>query len=94
MANFSYIAIDKYGKEKKGSIEAVDKNKATAQLKGEGMIPLEVKEQSAWNKDIDISIGSSIKARDYSVFCRQFVSIVAAGVTVTCSLNAIRADRK
>lgn len=89
MANFSYIVIDKYGKEKKGSLEAADKEKAIAQLKGEGMVPLEVREQSVWDKDIQISIGKGIKARDYSVLCRQFVSIIGAGVTVTDALDML-----
>lgn len=90
MASFSYKAIDqKSGKEKKGSIEARSKEKVVMTLKGEGLIPLEVKEESVWSKDIEFSFASKVKTRDLSVFCRQFVSIVSAGVSIINALDML-----
>ena len=89
MASFSYEAVDQTGKQKKGSIEADTKEKAFAELKSQGLIPISVAEQSVLNKDINIDIGGKPKARDYSVFCRQFVSMTQAGVTLIDALNML-----
>ncbi len=89
MPSFSYEAVDKLGKTQKGSLEAVTKEKALAVLKSEGRIPLNVTEQTALTKDISFDIGGKPKARDYSVFCRQFVSMTQAGVTLIDALNML-----
>lgn len=86
MATYEYIAVDKMGKQKKGTMEAQNEDRVKEFVKNEGLIPISVKEQNFLNKDI--SLGSKkVKARDLSVFCRQFNSILAAGVTI---LNALQ----
>jgi len=86
VANFAYVAIDKFGKEKKGSIEAENEEKVKSVLKGDGLIPLSVSEQGLLSKDISIDIGGGVKPRDLSIFCRQFLSMVQAGVTIIDTL--------
>ena len=51
------------------------------------MIPVSVREQGILNKDIDLSIRKKSKSRDLSVFCRQFVSILQAGVPMKEALQ-------
>lgn len=87
MASYGYEAIDASGKTVKGSIEAENIDKARSDLKGQGLTVMNVKEQSIFTKDINIEIGGKPKARDLSVFCRQFVSMIRAGVTI---LDALR----
>lgn len=87
MASYGYEAIDATGKQVKGSIEADNIEKARSDLKNQGMTVMELKEQSVLTKDINIEIGGKPKARDLSVFCRQFVSMIRAGVTI---LDALR----
>lgn len=89
MAGFEYVAVDARGKEKKGSIEGKDQAQAKAALKAEGLIPLSVKEQSILTKDMNFQIGSGVKPRDLSIFCRQFNSILTAGVTVISALSML-----
>lgn len=89
MPGFSYVAVDKRGKEKRGSLEAETRERALEQLKAEGMIPVSVREQGALNKEIDFSIGKKVKPRDLSVFCRQFVSITQAGVPMKEALQML-----
>lgn len=89
MPSFEYVAIDQKGKEIKGSIEGPNKDKITASLKADGYIPLKVNEQNFFSKDISFSIGSGVKPRDLSVFCRQFMSIIGAGVTVINALQML-----
>lgn len=83
------MAIASDGKEKKGSMEAVDEAFVKAKLKNEGLIPIKVTAQNMLTRDINISIGNSIKPRDLSIFCRQFNSILNAGVTVVEALGML-----
>lgn len=89
MPGFTYVVVDKKGKEKKGNIEADTREKVIDILKNDGLIPVSVKEQGALNKDIDFSIGKKVKPRDLSVFCRQFVSITQAGVPMKEALQML-----
>ena len=89
MANFSYVAIDKMGKEKKGSIEADSKEKALASLKAQGLTPMSVTAQTFLTQDINISFTKGVTAREHSLFCRQFVSILRAGVTIIDALGML-----
>ena len=67
MANFTYRVITKEGKEKKGSIDAENKEKAIAALRGEGNTVLSVAAGSVLNKEISIG-GKKVKSRDFSIF--------------------------
>ena len=69
MNSYSYLVINKKGKVQKGSIEAIDEEKAKFLLKAEGFLPVSLEKQSFLNKDINITIGNSVKSRDLSVFC-------------------------
>lgn len=87
MPGYIYRAIGADGKEKKGNITATTIDQATSKLKADGLIITKIEPENVMNKDINISFGSSIKPRDYSVFCRQFVAIIKAGVSV---INALQ----
>ncbi len=89
MAAYSYMAVDAAGRDKKGSIEAETPEKARDLLKADGLLVLSVGEQNLMTRDINIQIGGKPKARDLSIFCRQFVSIIDAGVTVIDALEML-----
>ena len=86
MPAYAYEAVDKMGRRKKGNIEAASPDRAQTMLKGEVLIPLKVSEQSFLNKDMNIG-GSGVGKRDLSVFCRQFVSILNAGVPIVDAMG-------
>lgn len=90
MASYGYEAINKMGKEMKGSIDADSIEQAREKLKQQGFIVLSLKEESFLTKDITISLGKKVSARDMSVFCRQFVSMSRAGVSIMECLNLLR----
>ena len=90
MASYGYEVINKMGKELKGSIDADTLEQAREKLKLQGFIVLSLKEESLLTKDINISFGKKISARDMSVFCRQFVSMSRAGVSIMECLNLLR----
>lgn len=89
MAEFIYRAITDSGKEKKGNIVADDADRATAKLKAMGLMPLELKKASVLTKEINITFGRLVNPRDLSVFCRQFVSMLNAGITIIDALNML-----
>ena len=89
MANFSYVAVDKNGKEKKGSIEAESKEKALLAIKAQGLTPMSVTAQSFMTQDINFSFTKGVTAREHSLFCRQFTSILRAGVTIIDALGML-----
>lgn len=89
MASYGYTAIDDAGREIKGSMEAETAEKVKNELKAQGLIPLAVEEQSMLTKDVSIQIGGKPSIRDLSVFCRQFVSMTRAGVTILEALKLL-----
>lgn len=89
MPVYSYVAVDKKGKEKRGSMDADTREKVNEFLKNEGLLAVSVKEQGILNKELDFSIGKKVKSRDLSVFCRQFVSIMQAGVPMKEALQML-----
>lgn len=89
MKSYSYVAIESDGKEKKGSVEADNVEKAEAKVRSMGLIPLEMKEQTRLREDIRSSKKKKVSPRDLSVFCRQFVSMLRAGVTIVDALDML-----
>lgn len=89
MAAYGYEAVDKAGKVIKGSIEAESLDKAKAELKQQGLTLVEIKEQSVLSKDLNIQLGGHPTPRDLSVFCRQFVSMTRAGVSILEALKML-----
>lgn len=88
METFSYTAVGADGKEKKGTVIAETREDAARSLKDQGLLPMSIGKQSALNKDINFSFGKKgVKVRDLSVFCRQFSSIIKAGVNVINALS-------
>lgn len=90
MAKYKYLITDRNGKEKKGTIEASGEQQAMNKLKAEGAIVLEIKEHksiedASWN----ITIGNPVKKKDITIFCKQFYSILNAGVTVIDGLRMV-----
>lgn len=88
MPDFSYVAVDKEGKQVKGTIQANDESQVRSKLKIDGLSLVQAKKQGILSKDITIGSGT-VKTRDMSVFCRQFSSVLAAGVTVVEALRML-----
>ena len=89
MATYKYEVIQEDGKPKKGTIEAATEEAAFAELQAAGHFIVSVKMVSAFEKDLEINIGRVAKPRELSVFCRQFESVLNAGVTVIDALGML-----
>lgn len=89
MAEFTYRAISKSGKEIKGKIQSDNLEKAKTELKNRDLYLTEISEATLLEKDIEINIGQKISTRDLCLFCRQFVSLQRAGVTIIETLKML-----
>lgn len=85
MAIYKYKVVDANGKNKKGDIDAPNQEAAVNKLKADGFTVVSCTEAGAMDKDIQIE--KKIKPRDLSVFCKQFASVLNAGVTIISALD-------
>ncbi len=89
MAKYTYTAVTRNGDQTKGFIEAKNVEAAKLMLQTNGLTPITVKTQSILTQDLNIGGEKKVTKRDLSVFCRQFTSILNAGVTVVEALNML-----
>ena len=89
MPGFNYTAINRNGKRVRSSLDASSIETAKSSLRGAGYTILDIKEQTTLNRDIENPFLGNPKAKDMAVFCRQFVSILRAGVSVASVLSML-----
>jgi type IV pilus assembly protein PilC len=93
LTEFNYVAVTNDGREAKGRITAGDERAARAELKRQNLLVVKIAQINALSRDIDFSdlaiFKKKPKSRDLSVFCRQFVSIINAGVPVIAALEML-----
>ena len=89
MPQYRYVALNREGKRIKDTMEASTLDTARNSLRGFGYTILEINELGTLNKDIDLPFLGNPKSKDMAVFCRQFVSILRAGVPVSTVLSML-----
>lgn len=88
MPAYKYEALDNAGKPRQGLLEADNPRAARAQLRGQGLVPMEVqpvaapKSSSRWSRRVFNGSG-------LSVWTRQLAGLVAAGLPLERSLAAL-----
>ena len=87
MAVFNYKVVDKDGKNKKGTIEAPNRDGAEKKLKSDGYSIMSLTEQN--NPFSGGLIKKKVKSRDLGVFCKQFSAVIKAGVTIISALELV-----
>jgi type IV pilus assembly protein PilC len=85
---FKYSVRDKSGKVANGRLEGENREAVAAKLRQMGYIVLELDEDrlAALNK---ISFGTTIKAKDITIFSRQFATMINAGLSLTKCLSIL-----
>jgi type IV pilus assembly protein PilC len=80
MTNFAYKALDARGTSAAGQIEGESKAAVAAALRSKGLTVLDLNEvKQGWGQ---IQIGGSVKAKDLTVFSRQFATMVNSGLSM------------
>ena len=98
MLNFEYKGIS-YGKYVEGEIEALNNAEAAHKLKEQKVIITKLKEtkkkKSVVKKDKkSFSFGTGIKAQEILIFCKQFATMLRAGLPVLNTLEMLDGQTK
>lgn len=81
MTVFRYSGRTKTGAQKKGTIEAPNKKVAVDKLRAQGINARDIQESnSILHKDI--ALGTKVKHQDFVIYCRQYATLIRAGVSV------------
>jgi type IV pilus assembly protein PilC len=90
MARYKYKAITDEGKTLEGFYEANSKDEVLAMLRQNQFYPINIIEQKS-NNDVDLSkYFSKVRIKDIAVFCRQFHTMLQAGVNLISCLDILR----
>jgi type IV pilus assembly protein PilC len=96
MALFEYKALDKTGKEIKGSGEAESEEAIVERLRGMGYFPTEVSEVRQKVGQLDLNelpifkqIFGRVRFKDITVFTRQLATLIEAGLPLLRALNIL-----
>src|SRR5690625_1387088 len=83
MAMYRYVGRTASGSIKRGTIEANSRREVMNKLRTQGISPREITETkpSIFNRDLNIG-GSRVKPEDFVIYCRQFATLIRAGVTI------------
>jgi type IV pilus assembly protein PilC len=83
MATYAFKAVDLAGVPSRGQMEADSKQAVTDQLRGRGLIVLDIDEQkSGLNVDELFERFKKVKAKDVTVMTRQLSTMVSSGMSI------------
>lgn len=87
---YKYVGRTKKGSLKRGTIEGSSRYDAIQKLREKGISPREITETkpSIFNKDLAIG-GNRIKNEHFVIYCRQFATLIRAGVTIVEATNIL-----
>ncbi|MFC5541144.1 type II secretion system F family protein [Ureibacillus suwonensis] len=89
MTIYRYVGRTRRGELTKGKIDAPSKKAAIAKLRERGINPREINESSNI-LDKEFNLGrSKVKNQDFVIYCRQFATLIRAGVSVVEATNIL-----
>ncbi|QUH20672.1 type II secretion system F family protein [Alkaliphilus sp. B6464] len=90
MPLYEYKAITDKGESLSGTYEAVNENEVIAMLRQSRHYPVKVKETVEKNSILDSSIFKSVKTKDLAILCRQFYTMLNAGIPIINCLEVLK----
>ncbi len=89
MPQFTYTAVDASGKRTSGNLEAVNKSQLIAALKEQGLYLIEATDRiDTAARDVS-NVSKKIKLKPLAIFCRQFSTLINAGITAIKALDIL-----
>lgn len=85
MATYTYKARSRSGEVLEDQIEANDRMAVASELRQQGLLVIDIKEQGAAQRDI-LEPFKKVKLQDTVVFTRQFATMINAGLPIVRSL--------
>lgn len=89
MPKFKYRAMNQTGEKIEGDYEADFQDQVLAMISDKGYYPLKI-EEVVESAKIEISLFEpKVKIKDIAIFCRQFYTMLDAGITLNHALNIL-----
>ncbi|OWR27558.1 type II secretion system protein F [Saccharibacillus sp. O23] len=82
MAQFEYQVRTGSGKQLKGKLNASDKAAAMEELRKRGLKVFSLVEKNNTALSKEIYIGNPVKSIHFIIYCRQFATLIRAGITI------------
>ncbi len=89
MGTFAFRALDLAGAPTKGEVDADDKQSVVSQLRGRGLIVLDIEEQEAASAGDLLARFKRVKADDLVIATRQLATMVNSGMSLLRALYVI-----
>jgi type IV pilus assembly protein PilC len=89
MASFAFKALDARGVSTKGEIEAENKQGVTAQLRGKGLIVLDIEENKPASAGDILSRFKKVDSEDLVIATRQLSTMISSGMSLLRALYVI-----
>lgn len=88
MPNFKYKAMNQKGERIQGTYNAASREEVINMISANNYYPLGIEEIVEGTK-IQLSLFERVKVRDISIFCRQFYTMLNAGVSINSALRIL-----
>src|SRR5918998_602048 len=88
MAHYTYRAMDKQGEIVEDKLEGSGEMAVATELRQQGLLVIDVKEQSVTQKDI-LAPFKGVRLGDLVVFSRQLATMINAGLPIVRSLYVL-----
>src|SRR5882762_3714403 len=89
MAKFQWEATNRNGEKRKGVMEADTAEAVEQRLRGDGLVIQRVRKQG---RELNLSFGSGVTAKDLQVFTRQLATMIDAGLPLVQCLDILAAQ--
>lgn len=88
MKKFKYRALKSDGSKFEGNYEANSEDEVIRMISSSGSYPLKIEEVTD-NLNLNSSLFDKVKTKDLAIFCRQFYSMIDAGLPIVSSLDIL-----
>ncbi len=93
MPTYTFKAMDLAGVPARGEVDAVSKQAVADQLKGRGLVVLDIASKYR-SRELNITLMERVKAADLAVATRQLSTMVSSGVTILRALTVLEGQTK
>ncbi|MBP3285225.1 MAG: type II secretion system F family protein [Clostridia bacterium] len=91
MPKYRCVAIDKDGKrDSRIRVEAPNKETVASVLKNKGYYIVSIREETIFDKEIEIGGNGSLPSKQVALFSKQFSMLLRAGISVSASLDILK----
>lgn len=89
MPQYSYTSVDKNGKKYTGIIEAANMAQLSSRMREKNQFIVNAEDQADVITSKQIGASRKVKVKPLSIFCRQFATLINAGITAVKSLDIL-----